>query len=558
MASTILYPPIVESVAPAIIAAENSICRIYFSLSRFNAESDFKNVHVSIYKQDSGLNIVNKTLDSDNKYRATGIILNVPFYKLASEENKYYIEIINNDLINGWQLGWFYKVQIRLSAEEYDNSISQTAWLNTFAGSFSEWSTSCIFKSTGISSFIIPNYGFSGSADVHEVITSELDFIGSYSNSDNSESLYSYKIQLYDATMSLLEESDLLYANQYTNINQLNYIFKIEPIQGNTYIVKLTYNTISRYTNLITFTCLIGHTMEDAINIELLTAENDKNNIMYNLTSIFDEEEEGRIGLKLYSENDSEIVDIMIRRADSRDNFATWTDIKNLSISADANTFPIVYDYTIESGIWYKYGIQKYVKTVNSVTRGPLNIISTPIMRNFNYTFLLGENNQQLKLQFNNTLNNYKININEGKITTLGGQFPFISRNGVTNYKTFSLNGLISFNMDENGLFFTKEQAYKFDEIIELYKQYNNQYEITHYDYIFEKEFRNAVIDFLHNGKVKLLKSPTEGNILVRLTDIGLSPQQSLSRIIYDFSSIVNEIAANSMENYKKYGLYQL
>ena len=386
MASTILYPPIVESTVPAIIAEENSKCRIYFSLSRFNVSDDIKNAHISIYKQDSGLNIVNK-IDSDNRYRASGIILNVPVYKVTSEDNKYYIEIINNDIVDGWQLGWVYKVQIRLSSEKYDNSTNQVAWLNTFSQSFSEWSTSCIFKAIGASNFTIPNYVPNDVTD--EIITTELDFIGSYNNTDTSEILYSYKVQLYNAYMVLLEESDILYANQFYNINQISYIFKTEPKNSTKYIVKISYTTISNYSDSITFNCLIRQTVEDSINIQLLTAENDKDNIMYNLTSIFDEEEEGRIGLKLYSENDSEIVDIMIRRADSRDNFATWTDIKNLSISADANTFPIVYDYTIESGIWYKYGIQKYVRTVNSVTRGPLNIISTPVMRNFNYTFLL-------------------------------------------------------------------------------------------------------------------------------------------------------------------------
>ena len=73
-----------------------------------------------------------------------------------------------------------------------------------------------------------------------------------------------------------------------------------------------------------------------------------------------------------------------------------------------------------------------------------------------------------------------------------------------------------------------------------------------------EKDFRNAVIDFLHDGKVKLFKSPTEGNILIKLTDINLTPQGILSRIVYDFTSVASEVASNTMENYKKYELYSL
>ena len=47
-------------------------------------------------------------------------------------------------------------------------------------------------------------------------------------------------------------------------------------------------------------------------------------------------------------------------------------------------------------------------------------------------------------------------------------------------------------------------------------------------------------------------------SLLIKLTDISLTPLESLNRIIYDFSSAVNEVADNTMENYKKYELYHL
>lgn len=562
MASTVLYPPIVENSYPAFIANEEATCRIYFSLSKFNAGSDIKAAHIAIYKQSNGLNVVNKKLNNSNedgKYRATGIILNTPIIQMANEENLYYVEVKNEDIIDGWQVGWIYKIQLRLSEELYDESITQSAWVNAFANKFSEWSTVAYVKATGEVFFQIPNYSYDGKEDVHETSIENLDFVGSYRNTDTSENLYSYRVQLYDNSMTLLEDSGNLYTNQYASINQISYSFKTEPQNNTNYIVKLTYETSNKYSNFITFTCAVVQSELSATSIKLLTAENDINNIMKSISTIFEEEEEGRVGLKLYSESASETLDIMIRRADSRDNFQTWTDIKNISLSNDdVNSLPIVYDYTIESGVWYKYGIQKYEKTTNSVSRGPLNIITNPVMRNINYTFLLGRNNQQLKLQFNNNLNNYRINLNEGIVTTLGGKYPFIVRNGATNYKTFTITGLISFNMDENGLFITRDKIYKFEEIANLYKQYNEDNGISHYDYIYEKEFRDAVVQFLHDGKPKLFKSATEGNLLVRLTDISLSPQQSLSRIVYEFSATVNEIAEASMQNYKKYELYSL
>lgn len=553
MASSVLYPPIVDNFLPAFVAEDSAVCKVYFSLSKFNSSDDFKTVHVAIYKQDSGLNIVNKK-DSNDRYRASGIIINVSAKQVMSEENQYYIELTKDDIIDGWQMSWIYKIQLRLSSVVYsEDGSSQAAWLNANANNFSEWSTACITKAIGPVSFKIPNYDYNGTADTHSATIENLDFIGAYNNTDTSENLYSYRVQLYNRSLTvLLEDSGILYANQYANINQIGYVFKTEPNNGEAYIVKLSYETINKYTNSITFTCTVNRIEESSIDIQILTAENGIG------STVFEEEEEGRIGLKLYCQPMEKSLQIMVRRADSRDNFKTWTDIKNLILPSQKEINEFFYDYTIESGVWYKYGVQKYVNTGNSVSRGPLNIIDKPIMRNFNYSFLLGSNNQQLKLQFNNRVSNYKINVNEGNTVTLGGKYPFITRNGATRYKTFTIDGLISFNMDENGLFLTKEKAYGFKEIAKLYEEYNKVNGITQYDYIYEKEFRDAVVEFLYDGKPKLFKSPTEGNILVRLTNVGLTPQQGLDRMIYDFSATANEIADASMEKYKKYNLYAL
>ena len=54
MASYVLYPPIVDGYMPSFVAGNNSYCRVYFSLSKFNSEADFENVQVSITKQTTG------------------------------------------------------------------------------------------------------------------------------------------------------------------------------------------------------------------------------------------------------------------------------------------------------------------------------------------------------------------------------------------------------------------------------------------------------------------------------------------------------------------------
>jgi hypothetical protein len=110
--------------------------------------------------------------------------------------------------------------------------------------------------------------------------------------------------------------------------------------------------------------------------------------------------------------------------------------------------------------------------------------------------------------------------------------------------------------MDENKLFCDKKVIYDTDEIVELYENYNTENNIVQYDYIYERDFRKKVLEFLYDGEIKLFKSPTEGNILVRLTDINCVPNQSLDRMIYSFTSNAREAAESTMENYLRYGLY--
>ena len=150
-------------------------------------------------------------------------------------------------------------------------------------------------------------------------------------------------------------------------------------------------------------------------------------------------------------------------------------------------------------------------------------------------------------------MNNYKIQQMENKTETIGNLYPFISRNAMLNYRIIPINGLISFEADDNKLFCGEQDIYKFSEICNLYRNYENNKAPGKYNYIYEREFRKKVMEFLTNGKPKLFKSPTEGNIIVRITDINFAPNQTLSRLIYSFTSNGNEIAECNIDNYVKY-----
>lgn len=148
MASAVLYPPIVDSYSPAFVAGNTSYCRVYFSLSKFTSFSDIASVQATVVRQDSGLSAVNDKENSAGHYRLTGIILNL-IPKPTNKNNLYYVDILNEDLksssenYTGWIPGWVYKIQLRLSKVNYDESQypNQGAWLKTNSIYFSEWST---------------------------------------------------------------------------------------------------------------------------------------------------------------------------------------------------------------------------------------------------------------------------------------------------------------------------------------------------------------------------------------------------------------------------------
>lgn len=562
MASTTLYPPIVDSYTPAFIADTDGKCRIYYSLSKFSSSVDsIKSIHFNIVKQSSGESVVNRQDDTVNKrYRSAGILIidtaaGGIINPVEGQDNLYYTEILASDIKNTWTQSWIYKIQVRFSKVAYEDSLSsmgQAAWLNTFANEFSEWSTYTITKAIGKPEITIPAFSFNSAESTNLVnadkeysfFTSTLELTGSYNNSDASEILYSYRMKLKDENGKVLEDTDIIYANQFVP-NQFYYLFKTEFDDSKKYTFELEYETLNKYTNTIIInfeTILVRGRIDDIV---LITAE-DKEADGY--LSINSDEECGRIGLKLYTEHPAPYFgNICIRRADSRTNFMLWNDIlitpvQIASATASVNDLEPFYDYTAESGVWYKYGIQ-FIDT--NGFRSAL-VEHEPIKREYAYSFLLGENNKQLRLLFDNKIGNVKTNFSDSKVNTIGGQYPFITRNGNMKYKTFSINGLISFNMDNDDLFTNMLDIYSYEDVVKLYKQEED----TLYDYTYERDFRNKVLDFLQDGKPKLFKSPTEGNIIIRLMDVNTTPNETLGRLIYNFSATANEIADANIENY--------
>lgn len=541
-----LYPPLVPDSQAAFITTKP--CRIYFALSIYNSFFDIKNVQVSLINQKT-----NSSAFDIQKYPFGIKIAELKEDYLIDNDYKYYVEISSQDLPNQktFDLNTFYKVQLRFTSNDVGSDEEGTAaWFSNNLDYFSQWSTVCLIKGIAQPKIYIHNL----SQDTFVTLpTSVIDIVGNMSFDDKNEKEYlrSYRFFLYYGTQ-LLEDSGELYTNHF-NPNQFNYELGYELTTGLKYTLKFIFTTIN------------GYSEEKIYNFSVIEPEIRKLNVTIDAIP---DNENGRIKVTVKALNSQRFNgNLTIRRTSSESDFHKWEDVKNFIFKNRVPIDIIWYDYTPESGIWYKYCVQQRKSTGD---RGIITATNQPVMCEFDDIFLV-KNGCQLKIQFNPTISSFKYNVTESQQTTLGGKFPFIKRNGNNYYRTFPIGGLICSFMDTSGwydphfydgkfhpeenetkIFTSKEQIY--GNYKNIYDEYNKVNNISDYqDRIYERKFREQVYKFLYDNSATLFKSTTEGNILVKIMDIDFQPDASLGRRLYSFTANAVEIDEGTISNYDYY-----
>jgi len=64
-----------------------------------------------------------------------------------------------------------------------------------------------------------------------------------------------------------------------------------------------------------------------------------------------------------------------------------------------------------------------------------------------------------------------------------------------------------------------------------------------------ERRFKLLLLDWLNNGEIKFFKSPAEGNYLVRLLNVSLSPEDKVGRMIHTFNCTAYEVEEINYNN---------
>ena len=552
-----LYPPIINSFMPAFTG--NS-CKVYFELSDFNTISDINQNLIQV-------TLKNQINNENSLVNGSGI----RYYSLQTDSNGYYITIDGSHLREGFETNIYYKVQIRFTKSGIDTSGCYTGttdnpsmtWINSHLDYFSEWSSVCLIKKitepTLEQNCLVKLSG----NQFYECFYPILKFDGRivFGLGEN-EYLTNYRLRLYKTQSSspftddeLIEDSLIQYPNRDTDDNRILYNFKhkLEAQERYNLYIDITTNDLYQKT-------------EEFKGFLASFNENQNTNLTCTIAGMPDE---GRIKLDITDSNPAAADYIIISRTSNRSNFELYEEIAVFPTSASLT----YYDASIESGIWYKYIIQEYKKTVNNSTVTidyKTLILDTPIIVLFEDMYMNSQD-KELRLKFNSRVTSYKRAVTENKTETLGGRYPFVRRNSATNYKQFSINGLISFytdlsdlnifndpgNGNSENIFTTDAELYGSSAAAALYTDYNLNNNITpNIDYIKEREFREKVLDFLTIGKVVLLRTLTEGNVLVRLMDVNVTPNQSLYNYICEFTATAVEIGECSPENYYKYGVF--
>ena len=547
-----LFPPTINAYLPAfnIETVKNNGLNIQFNLSEYNTASDIKSVHVSITRQLNYNSAFTNSYplgiwvgDFTRPQSDNNAVINIPFTALNINKEINYNE--------------YYKVQVRLS-KGTNPHLTGTELSNYLTNEnnllqFSEWSTVCLIRFIAPSTFSLDCNGITLTDSETVINSSFLTISGIYekikTNGMNTlpEHLKTVKNDLEYLsfyTLSVLDTNDnILFASpeQEVNIHNLNIVNYAIPFyfeHNERYKIRLNYTTANLYSNQIDYPIRAVYP-RNSWNTE----GNDINEVTSIDTVI------GKININFVSREEGAAIPqgskITVRRSSDINSFTIWEVIWSKTVKEN-ETILNFDDFTIESGVLYKYEI-----TYTNLEDETYFIVEGPIMSIFDHAFLTGEGTQ-LCVKFNPNISSFKRNVSDNSINTIGGIYPFITRNGAMDYRTFTLSGTIAYEMDSEHQFSSRSDIY--GEWINVYGSYFvNHYFNQRNDRITQRKFREIVLDYLYDDMPKLFRSTPEGNILVRITDVSLTPNQQLSRMVYDFSCTATEIGDATIENYKLY-----
>ena len=575
-----LYPPIVSTFQNAFVNPEDAV--VYFTLSSFNSASDIKHVHVSCVNQLNNENALNKS---------SGIIIEDLMYD--KDSGMYYITVPTAYLDgNKFNINQFYKVQIRF--DSYDGAdvpineeIKKNEYLLSHTQYFSEWSSVCLIRP--ISKFdiylsVFENYTGNSYISFNK---STIQFSGGIVFDDNTETetLESFKFEILDAEENSLYSSSTIYTGENLNPNNIVYSIDLSTLQNGSdgtatspttdhYVLRVYARTKNQYQSSKDYNFQISEYSGDDTWQPTIHAELD--NETASVTISVKNEVSFVSGILVY-----------VKRASSKDNFKEWQTIYSKKLQTIDFSFK---DNTVTSLVWYRYRVEALTNSGTAVAKPKMSEIVLPQF----YDAYISRGNKQYAVRYNYKVSSLKPVVNRAKIDTLGGKYPKFTENAVLDYKQFSIQGMISAEADVYNEFTdkSKEIYHANNTLKDLYSEYKDDFSVkdlvrndfakfekidgnqypnapissvtsqrflttTTNDWLYEREFREALTAWLNDGEPKLYRSMAEGSMVVMLTDISLTPNETVGRRLWDFTATVYEIEnSDSLDTLESLGIY--
>lgn len=551
-----LYPPCIENALPAFAKKDQAVkIAVPFQLNRAVSRNDFKYLAIIIKTVSTG------TIKVDGEKSS-------PLIEYNSTKGYY---IARFDLPKGIfdpAIGQYYKIQVAFCDTNNNDQIGYYSSVATIK---------CIAEPE------VSIRGLSLSKDCNQNINT---YVGEYSQkSDPTEKVYSYRFDVYTEDKKLIATSNELLHDSSTDTDAkksidewtLDQVLDLDTPYHITYSIK----TINGYETKVTYPIM---------EVKTRDLDNDKLKLALNADNIADE---GYVNVYLTRISETPLQEkniigyFILLRSSDKNNFKSWSEVCRFNLlNENAHNKELWKDFSVEQGVTYRYAIQAYNEKQIYSNR----LLSKDVSIDFEDCFLY-DGERQLKIRFNPKISSFKRTLLESKVDTLGGKHPFIFRNGRVDYKEFSISGLISLISDSNEFFmkgiyntssYKIRQPKKYNFNTQLWEEdkgltistpalkNNTDYEdkeklqearfsgsqtdLTAENYYNERQFKLEALEWLSDGKPKLFRSAAEGNYIVRLMNVSLSPVDALGRMLHNFQCTAYEIADCTFANLEKYG----
>lgn len=548
------YPLILDSISPVHTIKDN--LDLTYHLSAGTSDADVQHLEIKVMRLSN-----NRLLGNS----PDGII-----YKEVKQNELGAVTIsAEKDLITqAWEPGALYKIQIRYGSvpleEPWNYDAEQVkAWRDH--NLLSEWSNVLVVKYITGFNAVIQEFAEGDSASALHIFsqyTPTFTGIVTPLSAADKEPVTQCKFDLYDDNENLLETSDWIVGNG-NDPYRFNYMFEDYTI----YQIQYSYKTLNGFE---------GSSAKSSFEIIINELEEQLEGVSLIATSKEEEfnRESGTIRLYLNGETDF-TGSYVLSRASEEDNFRRYTDLQVYNWYQQKKVEELIFtDYTVESGVLYRYAFQKLDESGLRTS----SIFSDLVEINLEYAYLYRDG-IQLKLELDNKMNSFKHTVQRTKQDTLGGRYPKFLANGYTYYAEFPVTGLISFQADEQQTFISQRPdgiyagtkliapARKFEQPWLEQRVLDNivaetddnrfaiDYSLGHNNYFVERRFREAVESWLNDFNYKLFRSCSEGNIPVMLMNISMTPNETLGRLIYSFTATAYEAFEPTLENYFTYGI---